>query len=138
MRNKNLTMIALFALAVGGCATAGKPVQKGDEEEGPGAAPAAAAAKNESAPKPPSDAVIQAQKKAQPAASAPKVSASAKAEFDGAVKKWTAAKEQKGGLSPADCKSLAGNFQSIRDPLLTAQAHFNAGTILESCGHDKD
>ena len=69
MRNKNLTMMALFALAIAGCATAGKPIQKGDEEtEGPGAAPAAtaAAAKNESAPKPPSDAAIQAQKKAAP------------------------------------------------------------------------
>jgi tetratricopeptide (TPR) repeat protein len=140
MRHNNVAMMAVLALAIGGCATTGKPIPR-DDEEGPGAAPGsaanAAAAKSESAPKPPSDEKIQAQKKAQPPA-APKISASAKAEFDGAVKKWTAAKEAKGGLSPGDCKSLAGNFKDIRDPQLVAQAHFNAGTILESCGYDKD
>jgi tetratricopeptide (TPR) repeat protein len=139
MRHNNVALVAMLALAIGGCATAGQKITK-DDEEGPGAAPAAtAAARNETAPKPPSDSAIQAQKKAQPAGpSAPKLSASAKAEFDSAVKKWSTAQGQKGGLGPGDCKSLAGNFQSIRDPMLTAQAHFNAGTILESCGHDKD
>jgi tetratricopeptide (TPR) repeat protein len=136
MRHNNVALMAMLALAVGGCATAGQKITK-DDEEGPGAM--SAEAKKETAPKPPSDAAIQAQKKAAPTGpSAPKLSASAKAEFESAVKKWTTAQNQKGGLSPGDCKSLAGNFSSIRDPLLTAQARFNAGTILESCGHDKD
>jgi tetratricopeptide (TPR) repeat protein len=135
MPDKKIILASLFAFAVGGCATAGKPVEKGDEEPtaaGGGGGASAAAAKNETAPKPP------AQVKKQPEQAAPKLSASAKSEFDGAVKKWTAAKEAKGGISPGDCKSLASNFSSIHDSQLAAQAHFNAGTILESCGYDKD
>lgn len=136
--NNNVIIPTLIAFAVGGCATAGKPIQKGDEDESAPAKAGAPSAKNENAPKPPSDDQIQAGKKQAAAAAAPKISSSSKAEFDGAVKKWMAAKEQKGGINPSDCKSLAGNFSSIRDPMLTAQAHFNAGTILESCGYNKD
>src|SRR5690348_3566412 len=127
MRTAKLMVLAAFV--IGGCATAGKPVEKGDESE----AQTEAAAKNESAPKPPSADQIAQQKKQQEQAqkAAPKLSASVKAEFDGAVKKWQAARAAKGGIGPGDCKSLAGNFSGIRDPQLAAQAHFNAGTILE-------
>lgn len=127
--------LLLAASAAGGCATTGTPVSKGDEDE---------AAKNESAPKPPSDEKIheakqqQEQAKKAPKVEQPKISASAKAEFDAAVKKWDAAKKEKGGVATADCKGLAASFSRISEPLLAAQAHFNAGTILESCGYDKD
>ncbi len=129
--------LLLAATAVGGCATTGTPVAKGDEDE-------AAAAKNESAPKPPSSEKIQEAKQQQaeaakkPKIEGPKLSASAKAEFDTAVKKWETAKAQKGGIATADCKGLAANFSRISEPQLAAQAHFNAGTILEGCGYDKD
>jgi tetratricopeptide (TPR) repeat protein len=135
----NTRVIALMvAAAFVGCATTGTPVSKagGDDEE--------AAAKNETAPKPPSDDKIQAAKqeqaaaKKQPAAAAPKISASVKAEFDGAVKKWETAKASKTGINPADCKGLAANFSRISDGQLAAQARFNAGTILEGCGYEKD
>ena len=126
--------LLLAATAVGGCATTGTPVAKGDEDE-------AAAAKNETAPKPPSSEKIEAAKQqqaAKPKAEGPKISASAKAEFDAAVKKWETAKASKTGINPADCKGLASTFSRISEPLLAAQAHFNAGTILEGCGYDKD
>jgi Tfp pilus assembly protein PilF len=128
--------LLLAASAVGGCATTGT-VAKGDEDE-------IAAAKNESAPKPPSDEKIQQAKQQQaeakkaPVAQQPKVSASAKASFDAAVKKWEAAKASKTGVTTGECKSLASGFSRISEPLLAAQAHFNAGTILEGCGYEKD
>ena len=128
----------LFAVsAVGGCATTGQPVAKGEEDE-------TAAAKNETAPKPPSSEKIQEAKTQQeqvrkaPKVEQPKISASAKAEFDGAVKKWETAKASKTGINPADCKGLASSFSRISEAQLAAQAHFNAGTILEGCGYDKD
>jgi Tfp pilus assembly protein PilF len=123
--------LVFAASTVAGCATTGQPVSKNDEDE--------VAAKNETAPKPPSDDKIQ-QAKAQqkPKADQPKISASAKAEFDAAVKKWEAAQKIKGGMTPGDCKGLAANFSRISEPNLAAQAHFNAGTILEGCGYDKD
>lgn len=127
----------LFAVStVAGCATTGQPVAKNDEDE--------AAAKNETAPKPPSSEKIQEAKqqqeqaKKQPKVEGPKISASARAEFDAAVKKWETAQKQKGGMVTADCKGLAANFSRISEPGLAAQAHFNAGSILESCGYDKD
>jgi len=54
MKSLNRYGVALLLTAtfVGGCATTGQPVAKGDEDE-------AAAAKNESAPKPPSTEKIQ-------------------------------------------------------------------------------
>src|SRR4051812_44051003 len=122
----------LFAVsAVGGCATTGQPVAKGEEDE-------TAAAKNETAPKPPSNDKIQEAKQQQaaakkaPAAAQPKISASAKAEFDAAVKAWETAKASKTGVNPADCKGFASKFSRISESQLAAQAHFNAGTILES------
>src|SRR6185312_2526944 len=106
----------LFAAStVAGCATTGTPVSKNDEDE--------VAAKNENAPKPPSDDKIQAAKQQQaqkPAAQQPKISAAAKADFDTAVKKWDAAQKVKGGMTPGDCKSLASNFSHISEPALAA------------------
>jgi tetratricopeptide (TPR) repeat protein len=134
-RFNGFVLSALLAASAVGCATAGQPASKGDEEE----AQTAAAAKNESAPKPPSSEKIeQAQQQQQVAAKQPeppKVSASVKAEFDGAVKKWEAAK--KAGTERQDCRSLSSSFARISEPKLAAQAHFNAGTILEACGDDK-
>ena len=125
----------VFAVSTAaGCATTGQPVAKNDEDE-------TAAAKNETAPKPPSSEKIQEAKQEQakkPKVEGPKISASAKAEFDAAVKKWDAAQKAKGGMVTADCKGLAANFSRISEPGLAAQAHFNAGSILESCGYDKD
>lgn len=126
--------LLLAATAVGGCATTGTPVAKGDEDE-------AAAAKNETAPKPPSSEKIQEAKQEQakkPKVEGPKISASAKAEFEAAVKKWETAKASKTGIDTSNCKGLASSFSRISEPALTAQAHFNAGTILEGCGYDKD
>jgi tetratricopeptide (TPR) repeat protein len=130
--NSYAVALLLAATAVGGCATTGQPVAKGEEDE-------AAAAKNETAPKPPSTEKIQEakqQQKAAPKIEGPKISASAKAEFDAAVKKWDTAKASKTGIT--DCKGLASSFSRISEPALAAQAHFNAGTILEGCGYDKD
>jgi Tfp pilus assembly protein PilF len=130
--NSYAVALLLAASAVGGCATTGQPVAKGEEDE-------AAAAKNETAPKPPSTEKIQEakqQQKAAPKIEGPKISASAKAEFDAAVKKWDTAKASKTGIT--DCKGLASSFSRISEPALAAQAHFNAGTILEGCGYDKD
>jgi len=123
--------LVLAVSTVGGCATTGQPVAKNDEDE---------AAKNETAPKPPSSEKIQEAKQEQkkPKVEGPKISASAKAEFEAAVKKWEAAQKAKGGMATADCKGLAANFSRISEPGLAAQAHFNAGSILESCGYDKD
>lgn len=137
MRTQVKALSLALAVAFGGCATTGTPVSKNDEDE-----VKEPAAKNETAPKPPSAAKIEEQKQAQAQKAKepekPKLSAAVKADFDTAVKKWENAKAQKGGINPADCKSLASNFSGIRDPQLAAQAHFNAGTILESCGYDKD
>ncbi len=135
------SLVMLFALGApllaNGCATTGTPVAKGDEDE-----VKEPSANKETAPKPPSNDQIQQQKQKeaaqQKAPEKPKLSASAKAEFDAAVKAWETAKAAKTGINPADCKSLAGKFSSIREPMLVAQAHFNAGTILEGCGYDKD
>jgi tetratricopeptide (TPR) repeat protein len=125
--------LVFAASTVAGCATTGTAVSKNDEDE-------TTAAKNETAPKPPSSEKIQEAKQEQkkPKAEGPKISASAKAEFDAAVKKWETAQKAKGGMATADCKGLAANFTRISEPALAAQAHFNAGTILESCGYDKD
>src|ERR1700694_5534539 len=99
----------LFAVsAVGGCATTGTSV-KNEEEE----AAAKDAARHETAPQPPSRKKIQEAKQQQeqakkaPAAAQPKISASAKAEFEAAVKAWETAKASKTGINPADCKGLA-------------------------------
>ena len=70
---------------------------------------------------------------------APKISASAKAEFDAAVKKWEAAKKAKGGMSRGRLQGAGVELLAhLATAALAAQAHFNAGTILESCGDDKD
>jgi tetratricopeptide (TPR) repeat protein len=125
---------ALLATSAIGCATTGQAVSKSDEDD-----VAAPAAKNETAPKPPSASQIEQTKQAQTTAAKapekPKVSASSKAEFDLAVKKWEAAK--KANTDRTDCKSLSSHFARIGDSNLAAPAHFNAGTILEHCGDDK-
>jgi tetratricopeptide (TPR) repeat protein len=132
-RLSGFLMSAYLATTVVGCAHSGTPVSKNDEDEvGP-------AAKNETAPKPPSTSQIEQTKQQQQttakAPDKPKVSASAKAEFDTAVKKWEAAK--KANTDKTECRSLSSHFARIGDSNLAAPAHFNAGTILEHCGDDK-
>ncbi len=104
-RFNGFMLSALLAASAVGCATAGTPQTKGDEEE-------AQAAKNENAPKPPSSEKIQAAQQQQQAVAKqpekPKISASVKAEFDGAVRKWEAAK--KANTERQDCRSLASAF----------------------------
>jgi len=93
---------ALLATSAIGCATTGQAVSKSDEDE------VGLAAKNETAPKPPSASQIEQTKQAQQSAAKapekPKISASSKAEFDGAVKKWEAAK--KANTDKTDCLSF--------------------------------
>src|SRR4051812_12755714 len=132
--------LPLFLLGVAGCAG-------GEKKE-------SRTADDETAPAPPSDAKIQAAKMQQaakdseetkaalpPAGAAPKVkkvAANDRAEFDAAVKKWEEAK--KNGLTKAEAKSLASKFASIAGskPDVAAQAHFNAGTLLDGAGEQKD
>ena len=137
----NLMKVLPLALAIAaGCAG-------GEKKE-------ARTADDEAAPAPPSDEKIQAAKTQQaatakeeekaalpPSGAAPKVkkvAASDRAEFDAAVKKWEEAK--KNGLTKAEAKSLASKFSSIAGskPEVAAQAHFNAGTLLDGAGEQKD
>jgi tetratricopeptide (TPR) repeat protein len=118
--------------SVVGCATTGTPASKSDEDEaGPGAGGQSAAETAAQAKQ------REAARKAA-AAERAKLSSSVKAEFAAAVKKWEAAKAQKTPITASQCESLASSFQSIKEPVLAALSHFNAGTILEGCGQDKD
>jgi tetratricopeptide (TPR) repeat protein len=117
-----------------------------------GKEPAARTAADEKAPPPPSDAEIAAAKKKQEektapappsanpaAAKAKKVAANERAEFDALVKKWEDAKTT-GKLDAGTAKSLASKFASMASshPDLAAIAHFNAGTLYDSVGEQKD
>jgi len=120
-----------------------------------GKEPAPRTAADEKAPPPPSDAQIAEAKKkeaekekaapapptANPAATAKakKVAANERADFDGLVKRWEEAKSQ-GKLDAGTAKSLASKFASMAGshPDLAAIAHFNAGTLYDSVGEQKD
>ncbi len=80
---------------------------------------------------------MQAQQQAA-ADRAKKASASERAEFLALVVKYHEAKKTPPGIPAGDCswaKKFSGQFGT--GPF-AAQAHFNAGTILESCGQPKD
>ncbi len=94
--NRYALALLLSVSAVGGCATTGTPVSKGDEDE---AAAAPKASPGQKSPEARQEPVVRA-----PKVQAPKVSASVKAEFDAAVKKWETARASKTGVNPADCK----------------------------------
>jgi tetratricopeptide (TPR) repeat protein len=119
-----------------------------------GKEPAPRSAADEKAPPPPSDAQIAEAKrreaereKAAPAppsaspaaAKARKVAASERADFDALVKRWEEAKAA-GRLDAGTAKSLASKFSSLASshPDLAAIAHFNAGTLYDSVGEQKD
>lgn len=136
MTLKGYGLAALLAISsVAGCATTGTPAAKSDDDElgpsnGGGGQPSAA-----------EQAARQKQREAaekKAAAERAKLSMSVKAEFNQAVKNWETAKAQPTPMSKSQCQSLASAFTRIHEPILAAQAHFNAGTILEGCGEDKD
>jgi tetratricopeptide (TPR) repeat protein len=109
-------------------------------------------AKDEAAPPPPSDEQIQEaqeKKKAEtekkseteaevPVAQKKKIAASERADFDAAVAKWQEAKKA-GPITRDAAKSMASKFSSLasQHPTVAAQAHFNAGTLLEFAGDQK-
>ena len=125
--------------AVGGCATTGTPVANGEEDE------ATAAAKNETAPKPPSD---ERDPGGQAAAGAGQEGAEGRAaeavgQRQGRVRRrGQEVGDGQGGEDRHQPGRLQGRWRrtSRASPsrTLAAQAHFNAGTILEGCGDDKD
>ncbi len=124
----------LYVAGCAGTAANSHPNNANDDEEG---TPANKPMKNDKpgGPKPPdSNAIAKAK---QPA---PVVSVDERADFDKAVAKWQAA--VKGGTAQSDCGSLSDAFVKVAGShkQLAAQAHFNAGTILEQCGpsHEKD
>ena len=107
-------------------------------------------AADENTPAPPSDDKIQEAKakqeqQKQAAAQAifdkekQKKLAADRADFDALVKRWEELKA-KGPLSSSDLSSLASKFksQASSHPDLAAQAHFNAGTLLEESGDAKE
>src|SRR5258706_9712301 len=126
---RRLGMIVVAQLAiVAGCAG----TQKGGTGE------EVKTAVNETAPPPPSTEAIKKHAEQAQKAPAPKVSADEQADFDGAMKRWEAAK--KAGTMSTDCRGIAGAFGSVAasHKNLAAQAHFNSGTVLDSCGATKE
>lgn len=127
-RFKQYGLAALLATtSVAGCATSGGG-------QGPSGAKAVTPSATETAAQ--RQQREAAEKKA--AAARANLPEKVKAEFADAVKKWEAAKKQPTPMTASQCQSLAANFTSIREPLLAAQAHFNAGTIFEGCGQTKE
>ena len=91
----------------------------------------------ENAPRPPSDEEMKS-KQAEAAARAKKASSNERNEFAALVEKYQKAKKEPPGIPANDC-SWARKFTSqFGGGAFAAQAHFNAGTILEGCGQTKD
>ena len=90
----------------------------------------------ETAPKPPSDEDVKA-KQAAANERAKNASTNERKEFVELVEKYEAAKKAQGGIAAGDC-SWSKKFLSYGGGAFAAQAHFNAGTILEGCGQPKD
>jgi tetratricopeptide (TPR) repeat protein len=136
MRKTIETMMLALALVGAGCA--GSSGEKGE----------AKTAADEAAPPPPSDEKIAAAKQQQELQQQAKPKALTKeekkkkaldrADFDAAVAKWEAAKKA-GTLKAADSKALASTFQSLASshPDVAAQAHHNAGVLLDAAGDAK-
>jgi tetratricopeptide (TPR) repeat protein len=138
MKNRKLPALALsFALAA--CAGGQKSTETAiDEKTGEGQRETTGpkALKNETAPKPPSDDEMKAK---QSAASdkAKKASLSERTNFAALVEQYETAKKGPPGIPAGDC-SWARKFTSqFGGGPFAAQAHFNAGTILEGCGDVK-
>jgi len=129
----------LLALALFGAGCAGGA---GEKKE-------AKTAADENAPPPPSDEKIEAAKQQQAIQEQAKPKALTKeekkkraldrADFDGAVAQWEAAKKA-GPIKAETARSLAAKFKSIAGshPDVAAQAHHNAGVLLDQAGDAKD
>ena len=136
MRKTIETMLLALALVSVGCAGG-----SGEKKESKTAA-------DEAAPPPPSDEKIQAakqqaeiQQQAKPKAltkEEKKKKALDRADFDAAVAKWEAAKKE-GKMKAEVARDLAGKFKSIASshPDVAAQAHYNAGVLLDQSGDAK-
>jgi len=105
----------------------------------------ARSADDESAPAPPTEDQINKAKQDRAAAAAePKSTGPAKkigpsperTEFDAIVKKWEEVKKT-APLTRESAKSLASRFSSAARGDVAAQAHFNAGTLLDQAGDEK-
>src|SRR5579862_6016789 len=151
------TSIKVAALVLfAGCATAGAPVKNGlDDNDSATPQPARKVGGGTDNPKtapPPQTTQEEAESKpaanttstdnpavmAQKAAPVKRVAASARKSFDAAFDKWEAAKKA-GPIGQKQCSSLAEAFSdAAKERDVAAQAHFNAGSILEDCGQDKE
>lgn len=118
----------MFGLAACGGPTAAK---RGDGES--------KTAADENAPAPPDDEAIKKHQEAEQAAPKKKLSVDERQDFDAAVARWEAAKKA-GPIGQSDCRTLSNAFESVASSHKTvaAQAHFNAGTILDGCGLGKE
>jgi tetratricopeptide (TPR) repeat protein len=151
------TSIKIAALVLfAGCATTGAPVKNGLDDndtaspqparkvggaDNPKQAPPPQTTQEEAENKPPAANTTSTDNPAMMAQKAPpvkKVAATARKSFDAAFDKWEAAKKA-GPIGQKSCSSLAEAFSdAAKEQDVAAQAHFNAGSILEDCGQDKD
>jgi tetratricopeptide (TPR) repeat protein len=132
----------LFAFVMG-CGPSTPPARSAaDEDIAPAKpAPAPAPAPKKAAAEPEAAHEAAAEPPPQPMQKAPpvkKVSASDRVDFDAAWKKWEAATE-KGPMGKKECEKVADAFaDAAKHADVAAQAHFNAGTILDGCGQEED
>ena len=94
--------------------------------------------KAETAPKPPSEEETKAKQQAANDR-AKKASVNERNEFVALVDKYEKAKSTAPGIPASECTSWAKKFlSSFGGSAFAAQAHFNAGTIMEGCGQPKE
>jgi tetratricopeptide (TPR) repeat protein len=141
--NKTLTKLALASLLVAACggekketetAASEKKRENANTQRNSGGY---VANKNENAPKPPSDDEVKA-KQAAADDKAKKASANERADFQKLVDTYEEAKKKPPGIPADDCSWARKFTSSFGGGAFAAQAHFNAGTILEGCGKVKD
>ncbi len=126
----------ILGALVAGCGPKPPPRSAADDDTAETPPPAAAK------PAPPK--TTQEEKAEQPAppmakaAPVKKVAAGDRKDFDKAFAAWEEA-HKAGPISRKQCESLADAFRdAAKHSDVAAQAHFNAGTILEECGQDDD
>ncbi len=138
MNNRiQIACITLLAFAVAACGGDKKETQNAATVKRTERASGPAPLKRETAPKPPSDEEVKASQAAAQER-VKKASSNDRKEFVEVVNKYETAKKQPGGIPASDCSSWSRKFLSYGTGAFAAQAHFNAGTILESCGQTKD
>jgi len=133
-KSKLLTITgATLALALAGCATSGgtktarEPLP--DEEGGKGSS--SSPTERETISTKQAEQIIPKEKKRN-------ISADARADFDKAMQRYTAAKKGD-GLSRSECGSVSDAFKRVADdnPGLV-EARFNQGAVLYECGRDDE